>query len=309
MADEIDEEVRKLIEAAHTEAWEILNTHRDTLDALTAELIEHETLQRKDLERLFASVTKRPRITAFNDFGDRTPSDRPPIKTPREVAAERGEPWPPEDERREPARVGAGANGHGPAQNGVGQTGPGSTAPGQNGAGQAPGQNGSPNGLGRSEHPAGRDAVARAAPGPDQGAPGGDACGPRHLGLGHPGRLPHGRVLAAAVVGPAELRRAARVDPGDDAARHLLGRRLAALRPARSGQHGSGRSAAGPDPAALRWGPRAGSTRRRRTGLVRPAQRPENDQPNGGSFTSPGEGAPNPYGDPDGRRPDGRSES
>ncbi|WP_433785770.1 ATP-dependent zinc metalloprotease FtsH [Actinomycetospora sp. CA-101289] len=105
VAHEIDEEVRKLIEAAHTEAWEILNTHRDALDALTGELIEHETLQRKDLERIFASVTKRPRITAFNDFGERHPSDRPPIKTRREQAVERGEPWPPAGERDERAAV------------------------------------------------------------------------------------------------------------------------------------------------------------------------------------------------------------
>jgi cell division protease FtsH len=116
VAHEIDEEVRKLIEAAHTEAWDILNVHRDTLDALTGELIEHETLQRRDLERIFASVTKRPRITAFNDFGERVPSDRPPIKTRREQAAERGEPWPPPGEQREePATVGSVAgNGHAP---------------------------------------------------------------------------------------------------------------------------------------------------------------------------------------------------
>ncbi|MFC5137609.1 ATP-dependent zinc metalloprotease FtsH [Actinomycetospora rhizophila] len=105
VAHEIDEEVRKLIEAAHTEAWDILNTHRDALDALTGELIEHETLQRRDLERVFASVTKRPRITTFNDFGERVPSDRPPIKTRRELATERGEPWPPPGEATDPERT------------------------------------------------------------------------------------------------------------------------------------------------------------------------------------------------------------
>jgi cell division protease FtsH len=124
VAHEIDEEVRKLIEAAHTEAWDILNTHRDALDALTGELIEHETLQRRDLERVFASVTKRPRITAFNDFGERVPSDRPPIKTRRELATERGEPWPPpgevaDTERTERTAVGSVAgNGNGYAANG-----------------------------------------------------------------------------------------------------------------------------------------------------------------------------------------------
>ncbi|GAA4871817.1 ATP-dependent zinc metalloprotease FtsH [Actinomycetospora straminea] len=127
VAHEIDEEVRKLIEAAHTEAWDILNTHRDALDALTGELIEHETLQRRDLERVFASVTKRPRITAFNDFGERVPSDRPPIKTRRELATERGEPWPPpgEESAGERTAVGAGAsNGHVVHSNGAYGSGP-----------------------------------------------------------------------------------------------------------------------------------------------------------------------------------------
>ena len=82
VAHEIDEEVRALIEAAHTEAWEILNTYRDVLDELVFELLEKETLTRTDLERIFDQVEKRPRITAFNDFGGRTPSDKPPIQTP-----------------------------------------------------------------------------------------------------------------------------------------------------------------------------------------------------------------------------------
>jgi cell division protease FtsH len=111
VAHEIDEEVRKLIEAAHTEAWEILNTYRDVLDNLVFELLEKETLTRKDLERIFSDVSKRPRITAFNDFGGRTPSDKPPILTPAERAAERGEQWPP-PERREPTPVGSVGGGH-----------------------------------------------------------------------------------------------------------------------------------------------------------------------------------------------------
>ncbi|GAA1387558.1 ATP-dependent zinc metalloprotease FtsH [Pseudonocardia kongjuensis] len=114
IAHEIDEEVRKLIEAAHTEAWEILNTYRDVLDDLVLELLEKETLNRRDLERIFGSVEKRPRITAFDDFGERTPSEKPPIKTPRELAHERGEVLPDEQERT-PAQVGAGVNGYGDA--------------------------------------------------------------------------------------------------------------------------------------------------------------------------------------------------
>jgi cell division protease FtsH len=95
VAREIDEEVRNLIEAAHTEAWSILSEYREQLDALATALLERETLHRKDLETILAGVEKRPRITAFNDFGDRHPSDKPPVKTPGELAVERGEPWPP----------------------------------------------------------------------------------------------------------------------------------------------------------------------------------------------------------------------
>ncbi|WP_067898923.1 ATP-dependent zinc metalloprotease FtsH [Nocardia vaccinii] len=100
VAREIDEEVRNLIEAAHTEAWAILNEYRDELDSLATALLERETLHRKELEQVLTTVIKRPRITTFNDFGERVPSDRPPVKTPRELAAERGEPWP--DEALEP---------------------------------------------------------------------------------------------------------------------------------------------------------------------------------------------------------------
>jgi cell division protease FtsH len=150
VAHEIDEEVRKLIEAAHTEAWDVLNTYRDVLDNLVIELLDKETLQRKDLQRIFSKVEKRPRITAFNEFGGRTPSDKPPIKTPGELAKERGEPWPPVRDEPEPTPVRTapgggelpggpprpnpeppGGNGAGP--NGLPQPGYGQPGPGQPG--------------------------------------------------------------------------------------------------------------------------------------------------------------------------------
>ena len=94
VAQIIDDEVRKLIEAAHTEAWEILTEYRDVLDILAGELLEKETLHRVELQAIFGDVKKRPRLTMFDDFGGRVPSDKPPIKTPGELAIERGEPWP-----------------------------------------------------------------------------------------------------------------------------------------------------------------------------------------------------------------------
>ena len=94
VAQIIDDEVRKLIEAAHTEAWEILTEYRDVLDTLAGELLEKETLHRAELQAIFGDVKKRPRLTMFDDFGGRIPSDKPPIKTPGELAIERGEEWP-----------------------------------------------------------------------------------------------------------------------------------------------------------------------------------------------------------------------
>jgi cell division protease FtsH len=94
VAQIIDDEVRKLIEAAHTEAWEILTEYRDVLDTLAGELLEKETLHRAELQAIFSDVKKRPRLTMFDDFGGRIPSDKPPIKTPGELAIERGEEWP-----------------------------------------------------------------------------------------------------------------------------------------------------------------------------------------------------------------------
>jgi len=94
VAQIIDDEVRKLIEAAHTEAWEILTEYRDVLDTLAGELLEKETLHRAELQAIFGDVKKRPRLTMFDDFGGRVPSDKPPIKTPGELAIERGEEWP-----------------------------------------------------------------------------------------------------------------------------------------------------------------------------------------------------------------------
>ena len=85
IAADIDAEVRGLIEGAHDEAWEILVQYRDVLDALVLELIEKETLSTEDLNRILAPVRKRPPHNAFNGFGKRTPSDKPPIEIPDEL--------------------------------------------------------------------------------------------------------------------------------------------------------------------------------------------------------------------------------
>jgi cell division protease FtsH len=98
IAADIDAEVRDLIEGAHDEAWEILQQYRDALDAMVLELVDKETLGKVDLERILATVRKRPPHNAFAAFGKRTPSDRPPIEIPPSL--------------RKPAANGGSANGH-----------------------------------------------------------------------------------------------------------------------------------------------------------------------------------------------------
>jgi cell division protease FtsH len=60
VAFEIDDEVRTLIDEAHDEALEILQTNRQKLDELAGLLIERETLERDEVEAFLADVPKRP---------------------------------------------------------------------------------------------------------------------------------------------------------------------------------------------------------------------------------------------------------
>ncbi|TQJ39235.1 membrane protease FtsH catalytic subunit [Arthrobacter sp. SLBN-112] len=55
----VDEEVRRLIEQAHDEAYEILTENRDVLDLLALELLERETLNQAEIADIFRDVRKR----------------------------------------------------------------------------------------------------------------------------------------------------------------------------------------------------------------------------------------------------------
>jgi cell division protease FtsH len=52
----IDGEVRKLVQSAHDRARSILETHRTRLDALTAALLERETLTRSDMQTIIGAI-------------------------------------------------------------------------------------------------------------------------------------------------------------------------------------------------------------------------------------------------------------
>jgi cell division protease FtsH len=86
IASSIDEEMRRLLESAHDEAWEVLVEYRDVLDNLVLHLLDKETVGRKEVLEIFASVQKRPVRGSYTGYGKRLPSDRPPVLSPKELA-------------------------------------------------------------------------------------------------------------------------------------------------------------------------------------------------------------------------------
>ncbi len=83
----IDEEIRRLIDAAHDEAWHVLNDNRAVLDHLVLELLEKETLGKDQLAEIFKPIVKRPARPVWLSSDSRHVSDLPPVLTPGERAA------------------------------------------------------------------------------------------------------------------------------------------------------------------------------------------------------------------------------
>lgn len=84
-AEVIDEEVHKLIETAHTEAWEIINNNRDVLDELVRQLLAKETLNEKELKEIFSKIRKAPERTLWLSDDKRPDSDLPPVEIPESL--------------------------------------------------------------------------------------------------------------------------------------------------------------------------------------------------------------------------------
>jgi cell division protease FtsH len=90
IASTIDEEVRRMIETAHDQAWDILVEYRDVLDNLVLELMEKETLSREMVLQIFSPVVVKEHRPSYAGYGKRLPSDRPPILTPKEKQSANG---------------------------------------------------------------------------------------------------------------------------------------------------------------------------------------------------------------------------
>ena len=86
VAAKVDEETKKLLAAAHQEAFDILEENRDVLDNLVLELLDKETLDKDEVAaRSSSRCAAAPCRPAWTGSPDRNPSSIPPIEIPQEI--------------------------------------------------------------------------------------------------------------------------------------------------------------------------------------------------------------------------------
>jgi cell division protease FtsH len=90
----IDEEVAKLIETAHQEAFEVLSTNREVLDELVRQLLDKETLDKNQVAEIFKPLQRWPERPAWTGSPTRVPSDLPPVQVPVTPTPATGAPAP-----------------------------------------------------------------------------------------------------------------------------------------------------------------------------------------------------------------------
>ncbi|AIY02175.1 cell division protein [Arthrobacter sp. PAMC 25486] len=80
----VDEEVRKLIDQAHDDAYEALIMNRDVLDRLALELLERETLNQAEIAEIFTDLRKPSQRKVWLSKDSRPVSELPPVITAKE---------------------------------------------------------------------------------------------------------------------------------------------------------------------------------------------------------------------------------
>ena len=78
----IDEEVAKLINAAHQEAYDVLVENREVLDELVRQLFAKETLNKAEVAEVFKDLKRRDKRPAWTGSELRIPSTIPPVEVP-----------------------------------------------------------------------------------------------------------------------------------------------------------------------------------------------------------------------------------
>src|SRR4029453_688413 len=82
IAREIDDEIRRIVEAAHQRAKDLLTEYREQLGTISEVLVKRETIEKEEFEALLAGKTEE------EVFGSEVPPSGPPV--PGEPAPE----WP-----------------------------------------------------------------------------------------------------------------------------------------------------------------------------------------------------------------------
>ncbi|WP_420179625.1 ATP-dependent zinc metalloprotease FtsH [Paenarthrobacter sp. TA1.8] len=82
----VDEEVRRLIDQAHDEAYAILTENRDVLDRLALELLERETLNQTEIAEIFHDIRKRDFREIWLSKESRPVQSIPPVESRAEKA-------------------------------------------------------------------------------------------------------------------------------------------------------------------------------------------------------------------------------
>ena len=82
VAHQIDLEIRKILDAAHDEAYKAINVNRKVLDQMAKELMEKETLNPDDIAKIFKTVKKLPKRKPWLSKASRPSSKKGPIAIP-----------------------------------------------------------------------------------------------------------------------------------------------------------------------------------------------------------------------------------
>jgi cell division protease FtsH len=88
IAREIDDEIRRVIEAAHQQAKDILTERRSSLEKISVILVKRETIERDEFEALLAGKSEEDVFGPEEPSGPEmplppAPADRPERDTPR----------------------------------------------------------------------------------------------------------------------------------------------------------------------------------------------------------------------------------
>ena len=102
----IDEEVAKLINAAHQEAYDVLVENREVLDELVRQLFAKETLNKAEVAEVFKNLKRRDKRPAWTGSELRVPSTIPPVEVPSGAPSSSAQQILPQQTTQRPAQDG-----------------------------------------------------------------------------------------------------------------------------------------------------------------------------------------------------------